>query len=63
MVIENHIKTVFLLGLLTGLFLWVGQLVGGPAGMTFAIFFALIMNIGSYWFSDNPLQNLYASYP
>ena len=63
MVIENHIKTVFLLGLLTGLFLWVGQLVGGPAGMTFAIFFALIMNIGSYWFSDKIVLKMYRARP
>lgn len=35
MVIRNQIKTVFLLGLLSGLFLGVGNLVGGPlSGLT-----------------------------
>ncbi|TKJ17940.1 protease HtpX [Candidatus Woesearchaeota archaeon B3_Woes] len=55
----NQIKTVFLLGLLTALFLWVGNLVGGPSGLTIAIFFALIMNFGSYWFSDKIVLKMY----
>jgi len=41
-----------LLGLLTGVLLWVGNLVGGPTGLTIAIIFAVLMNFFSYWFSD-----------
>ena len=59
MAIENQIKTVFLLGLLTALLLWVGNLIGGPRGLTFAIFFAVIMNFGSYWFSDKLVLAMY----
>jgi len=57
--LENQFKTVILLGLLTALFLWVGQLVGGTSGLTFAIIFAVIMNFGSYWFSDKIVLAMY----
>jgi heat shock protein HtpX len=57
--IENQLKTVVLLGLLTGLLLWVGQLVGGPSGLTIAFIFAIIMNLGAYWFSAKIVLAMY----
>jgi heat shock protein HtpX len=57
--VANQIKTVVLLGLLTGLLLWVGQLVGGASGLTIAFAFAIIMNVGSYWFSDKLVLKMY----
>jgi heat shock protein HtpX len=48
----NNVKTVFLLVLLSGLFLFIGYLFGGMFGLIFAGILALVMNIGSYWFSD-----------
>jgi heat shock protein HtpX len=48
----NAIKTVLLLGVLTGLLLLIGDLLGGRGGMLIAFVFAVIMNFGSYWFSD-----------
>jgi heat shock protein HtpX len=48
----NHAKTVFLLGLLSVLFLGVGLLVGGRTGLIVAFGFALLMNLWTYWFSD-----------
>ena len=48
----NTLKTVFLLVLLTGLFLLVGQAIGGQGGMMFAFVLAMGMNFMSYWFSD-----------
>ncbi len=48
----NAIKTVLLLGVLTGLLLLIGDLLGGRGGMLIAFVFAIIMNFGSYWFSD-----------
>ena len=59
MSIANQFKTVLLLGLLTALFLWVGDLVGGAQGLTIAIIFALIMNFGAYWFSDKIVLKMY----
>jgi heat shock protein HtpX len=48
----NNVKTVFLLTLLSGVFLALGYAFGGQAGLIFALIFAAVMNIGSYWFSD-----------
>ncbi len=48
----NTLKTVFLLTLLTVLFLLVGRAIGGQGGMLFAFILAMAMNFGSYWFSD-----------
>ena len=57
--IGNHFKTIALLGGLTALLLWVGQLVGGMQGLTFAFAFVLIMNVGSYYFSDKIVLRMY----
>ena len=59
MAIGNQIRTVLLLGLLTALLLWVGDMVGGPSGLTFALIFAIIMNFGAYWFSDKIVLRMY----
>jgi heat shock protein HtpX len=48
----NNLKTVLLLGLLSGIFLFVGGMIGGQQGMLLALVFAGIMNFISYWFSD-----------
>lgn len=57
--IKNQLKTVLLLGLLTGVLLGVGHLVGGMQGLTIAFAFAILMNFGSYWFSDKIVLKLY----
>ncbi len=48
----NSIKTFLLLGLLTALILWVGNIVGGRAGVVIALILAVAMNGYSYWYSD-----------
>ena len=48
----NHVKTFFLLMVLTGLLLLIGGALGGQAGIIIALVFALAMNFGAYWFSD-----------
>ncbi len=48
----NNFKTTILLAGLTGLLLAIGQLWGGERGMMFALIFAGVMNLGSYFFSD-----------
>lgn len=57
--ILNQIKTVLLLGLLTGLLLVVGQLIGGVSGLTIALVFALGINLISYFFSDKIVLFMY----
>ena len=55
----NQLKTVVLLGLLTALLLFVGNLIGGPSGLVVAGMFAIILNFGSYWFSDKIVLMMY----
>jgi len=59
MSVKNQFKTVILLGALTGILLWVGNLVGGPQGLTVALIFSIIMNFGAYWFSDKLVLAIY----
>ncbi len=51
-VFAQGMKTVMLLGLLTGLMMGIGQMIGGQNGMVFALGLAAVMNLGSWWFSD-----------
>lgn len=46
------LKVGLLLTALTALFVGIGQLVGGASGALIAFGLALVMNVGSYWFSD-----------
>src|ERR1700691_31451 len=46
------IKTAFLLTALPLLLVVGGQAIGGQRGMTIALIFAVVMNMGSYFFSD-----------
>ncbi|MBW3019265.1 zinc metalloprotease HtpX [Candidatus Woesearchaeota archaeon] len=55
----NNIKTVLLLGALTGLMLLAGVLLGGRAGLLIALVFSLLMNLGTYWFSDKIVLSMY----
>lgn len=57
--ILNQIKTVLLLGLLTSILLAIGAYFGGQQGIVFAFIFAMIMNFGSYWFSDKLVLRMY----
>ena len=46
------IKTTLLLGTLTGLLVVAGGALGGSYGAALGLIIALVMNFGSYWFSD-----------
>ena len=48
----NILKTGVLLVALTMILLYAGQAIGGQQGMTIALIFAAIMNLGSYFYSD-----------
>lgn len=60
---NNVLKTTFLLGALTGLLLMFGQVFGGRTGMIIAFGFAVVMNFGSYWFSDKLVLKMYRAKP
>jgi heat shock protein HtpX len=57
----NQLKTVLLLGVLTGLFLAIGHLVAGKQGMIIAFVVALFMNFFSYFFSDKVALAMYGA--
>lgn len=59
----NWGKTFLLMAAMSALFLLVGYKFGGSQGMTFALFFAVIMNFGSYWFSDKIVLWMYGAKP
>lgn len=55
----NTMKTTLLMTGLTLILIWAGNAFGGQSGMTIALVFALIMNVGSYWFSDKIVLKMY----
>ena len=50
---RNAIKTTILLAALTALYIVIGGAVGGQGGMLLAFGFAIVMNLGAYWFSGD----------
>lgn len=59
----NTLKVGVLLTVLTALFVGVGYLLGGSNGMLMAFGFAVLMNFGSYWFSDKIVLKMYGAQP
>ena len=55
----NTIKTALLLGLLSAVLMFLGEAFGGGQGLVFGFFFAVVMNFGSYWFSDKIVLRMY----
>lgn len=56
---NNSLKTVLLLGLLSGLLLALGEFLGGAQGLVMAFLFAGVMNFVSYWWSDKIVLKMY----
>ena len=54
----NNVKTVLLLGLLSGIILFIGSF-WGEQGLIIALMFAVLMNFGSYFFSDKIALSMY----
>jgi heat shock protein HtpX len=52
-------KTAILLASLSAVLLLIGQAFGGQSGVIIAFVFALMMNIGSFWFSDKIVLRMY----
>jgi heat shock protein HtpX len=56
------LRTTLLLGALTGIILWFGQFLGGSDGLMIAFAFAVLLNFGSYWFSDKIVLAMYGAH-
>ena len=59
----NQIKTTILLAGLTGILLAIGFFVSGIAGLTIALFIALLLNFLTYWYSDKIVLFMYKAKP
>ncbi|MDR2892437.1 MAG: zinc metalloprotease HtpX [Deltaproteobacteria bacterium] len=55
----SQIKTLLLLALLSGIVIIIGGALGGQQGLVIAFAIALVMNVGSYWFSDTIVLRMY----
>ncbi|HSD56908.1 MAG TPA: zinc metalloprotease HtpX [Methanotrichaceae archaeon] len=53
------IRTTVLLAVLTGLMLLIGGVLGGRSGMFLALILSVVMNFGSYWYSDKIVLKMY----
>ena len=56
------LRTAFFLTLLTILFLFIGNAIGGQQGMIMAFILAILMNFGAYWFSSKIVLAMYRAY-
>jgi heat shock protein HtpX len=57
----NFLRTAILLAGLTALFMGVGYLIGGQAGMLLALLFAGGMNLFAYWNSDRMVLSMHGA--
>lgn len=55
----NGLKTFLLMGALSALLVLIGGAIGGEQGAIVAFGLSLVMNIGSYWFSDKVVLRMY----
>ncbi|MBS3137684.1 zinc metalloprotease HtpX [Candidatus Woesearchaeota archaeon] len=56
---NNQLKTILFISILTGLLLGIGQLIGGKAGLTIALIFAVGFNGLMYFFSHKIVLFMY----
>ena len=57
----NSAKTALLLGAMTGLFLLIGEALGGAQGLVMGFMFAVVTNFVSYFFSDKIVLSSYGA--
>ena len=57
----SYARTAVLLAAMTGLFVFVGGLIGGQMGVIIAFVIALGMNVFSYWNSDKVVLRMYGA--
>jgi len=60
---KNTAKTALLLGLLSGLFLVIGEAIAGRQGLYYALILAGVMNFAGYFFSDKMALAMYRAQP
>src|SRR5258706_614723 len=63
MTTSNTLKTVLLLGLMSAILIVGGQALAGRSGMVFGVMLAVVMNFGSYFFSEKIALSMYHAQP
>jgi len=58
---SNVVKTAVLLGGLSALLLFIGEMLGGAQGLAIGFLFAVVTNFVSYWFSDKIVLKMYGA--
>lgn len=58
---DNYFRTALLVAALTALFMAIGYLVGGQAGMLLALLVAAAMNFIAYWNADSIVLRMYGA--
>ena len=58
-IMTSQLKTFMLMAALSAVLIFMGGALGGQQGILFALVFALIMNVGSYWYSDKIVLSMY----
>jgi heat shock protein HtpX len=58
---SNVVKTALLLGVMSALFLFLGESLGGAQGLVIGFMFAVVTNFASYWFSDKIVLSMYGA--
>src|SRR5205814_9422682 len=58
-IMSNVVKTALLLGVLSALLMWFGEMLGGAQGLVVGFMFAVATNFASYWFSDKIVLSMY----
>ena len=58
---SNVVKTALLLGVLSALLMWFGEMIGGAQGLAIGFLFAVGTNFASYWFSDKIVLRMYSA--
>ena len=61
LIMSNTVKTALLLGVMSALFLFLGEALGGAQGLVFGFVFASLTNFVSYWFSDKIVLKMYGA--
>ncbi len=60
---SGYVRTTLLLAAMTGLFLWIGQMLGGTGGAVIAFVIALAMNGVAYFNSDKIVLSMHGAKP
>jgi heat shock protein HtpX len=57
----NGLKTALLLGVMSAFLLFIGESLAGSQGLVLGFMFAVVANLGSYWFSDKIVLRMYGA--